>query len=97
MKKLFLIVFVHVSIVHAQNKHKIDSLNNRLKQTIHDTVRAEIYYKLAGEYWYFPDKATYDANLNTAIDYCNKCLTLSERIGYKHDRQWLSAHGWYLW
>ncbi len=85
MKKLFFIIFVlNVSIGIAQNKHKIDSLNNLLKQTIHDTVRAEIYYKLAGEYWEFsPDKATYDANLNTAIDYAKKCLTLSERIGYK--------------
>ena len=33
MKKLLLVVFVmSISIVHAQNKHRIDSLNNLLKQ-----------------------------------------------------------------
>ena len=90
MKKiLFLLIIIVLSInAYTQDQHKIDSLQNELKKfevkkkqlgakvpLLYDSTAANILVELSIAYW--------SNNPDKAMDYANKCLALSEKIGYK--------------
>ena len=74
--------------VSAQDKHLIDSLETQLKRfdatkiklgsrapAMYDSTAADILYELSRAYW--------GVNFDTSLYYANKCMNLSEKIGYK--------------
>lgn len=76
MKKLLILLILFAGTVTtsaAENKSKIDSLQNLLKTAKQDSNKANILYELSREY---------DEN-DVSVDYAEQCLALSEQIGFK--------------
>lgn len=70
----------------AQNQNKVDSLKNEIEKydkrnstsqlpTIEDSVKAKLLNKISTMYW--------GNNPNKSMEYAEKCLLLSNQIGYK--------------
>jgi len=85
----FLIIFLNISVAFSQDRQIIDSLHNKIKEfdfkkkqmgvnslSLFDSTKAIIYSDISYEYWGY----SYD----TAITYAEKCLDLSNQIGFKH-------------
>lgn len=91
-KKIFCLFLIFCSLtgihqkIRAQSKSVSisDSLKKVLSGTIHDTIRVQVYFKLAEEY--------YLASPSTAIQYCEEAKKLSEQINYTAGLT--NAYGW---
>lgn len=91
MNKIFAFLILPlfgISLVNAQDKHLIDSLELKIKAfdvkkakskikdgTSYDTTKADLLYELGRAF-----KGTGDEK---QLNYANACLTLSQKIGYK--------------
>jgi tetratricopeptide (TPR) repeat protein len=73
---IFLIVLLaFLSTPTTAQQHNSDSLEKKLKENIHDTLRAKAMNNLAHAY-------LRAGRLNEALELCNKTLELSTRINY---------------
>ena len=90
MKFIFLFLFITFSFLFSfsQDAHLIDSLETKLKSITAqkkelgnktsfaiDSLSATILYALSRAYW--------SNNPDKSLDYANKCLEISEQVGYK--------------
>ena len=84
----FSIVFLNISIVFSQDRQIIDSLHNQIKEfefkkkqtgnvslSLFDSTIAIVYSDISYEYWGY--------SFDTAKAYADKCLELSNQIGFK--------------
>jgi adenylate cyclase len=85
---LFILTCSSYLTCFAQDRHRIDSLQNSLKEF--EAHKNELGYKVtplidstkANLFYSFSD-AYAESNLDSAKSYAQKCLTISEKIGYK--------------
>src|ERR1039458_258948 len=90
MKKILILLTITLLSINlsAQDQHLIDSLETQLKkyssdkvtsnsktQNIQDTTIANLLFDLSKAHW--------DWDNEKALDYANKCYSISEKIGYK--------------
>lgn len=77
-KKIFLFILITINAVgqvFSQDRQVVDSLTSLLPETSDDSLRIEILYALAGEYYY--------SNQEKSIEYGEDILRISRETGYR--------------